>query len=89
MENLDLVPGCDASKCRFPRNPWGIESGTGNLDFMIQILRLVISQSIARWKLRAVSGGPPYPLPLDQAVHGTAVLEAIVTSSKTGEAVSL
>jgi|MDTC01.1.fsa_nt_gb predicted dehydrogenase len=38
---------------------------------------------------RAVSGGPPYPLPLDQAVHGTAVLEAIVTSSRTGETVSL
>ncbi len=38
---------------------------------------------------RALSGGSPYPLPLDQAVHGTAVLEAIVTSSRTGKTVSL
>ncbi len=35
----------------------------------------------------ALSGGPPYPLPLDQAVHGTAVLEAIVRSSISGEMV--
>ena len=38
---------------------------------------------------RAVAGGPAYPLPLSQAVHGTAVLEAIVASSRTGETVTL
>ena len=35
----------------------------------------------------AVSGGPPYPLSLEEAVHGTAVLEAIVLSSISGETV--
>ena len=29
----------------------------------------------------AAGGGPPYPLPLDQAVHGVAVLEAIIASA--------
>jgi predicted dehydrogenase len=29
---------------------------------------------------RAAAGGPAYPLPLDQAVHGVAVLEAILAS---------
>ena len=37
----------------------------------------------------ALSGGPAYPLPLDQAVHGTAVLEAIARSSIIGQTVSL
>ena len=35
----------------------------------------------------ALLGGPPYPLPLEEAVHGTAVLEAIVRSSISGETV--
>jgi len=36
----------------------------------------------------AATGGAPYPLPLDQAVHGVAVLEAIVTSSRAGAPVA-
>jgi len=30
---------------------------------------------------RAASGGPPYPIPLDQMIHGAAVTEAIVRSA--------
>jgi len=34
---------------------------------------------------RAASGGPAYPIPLDQMVHGAAVTEAIVRSAKGGK----
>ncbi len=38
----------------------------------------------------AVAGGDPYPLPTDQAIHGVAVLEAIVESAaRDGAAVDL
>ncbi|MCP5371480.1 MAG: Gfo/Idh/MocA family oxidoreductase [Hyphomicrobiales bacterium] len=37
----------------------------------------------------AAAGGPPYPLPLDQAVHGAAVLEAVVESSRAGTPVAV
>jgi predicted dehydrogenase len=33
---------------------------------------------------RAVTGEAPYPLPADQAVHGVAVLQAIVASARNG-----
>ena len=47
-----------------------------------------------RWELEAfaiaVAGGDPYPLPTDQAIHGIAVLEAIVQSAADdGAAVDL
>jgi predicted dehydrogenase len=35
----------------------------------------------------AAGGGEPYPLPLDQAVHGVAVLEAIIESARQEEPV--
>jgi hypothetical protein len=31
----------------------------------------------------------PYPLPPDEAIHGVAVLEAIVRSAKTGASVAI
>ena len=37
----------------------------------------------------AVSGGAPYPLPVAEAVHGSALLEAIVRSASSGESVEL
>ena len=32
----------------------------------------------------AAEGGPAYPLPLDQAIHGIAVFEAVTRSAKSG-----
>jgi predicted dehydrogenase len=37
----------------------------------------------------AVSGGAPYPLPVAEAIHDAALLEAIVQSAETGETVSV
>jgi len=37
----------------------------------------------------AITGGAPYPLPLDQAIHGTAILEAIIQSSTQGRTVKV
>jgi predicted dehydrogenase len=34
---------------------------------------------------RAASGGPPFPIPLDEMVHGAAVTEAIVRSAASGK----
>lgn len=34
---------------------------------------------------RAASGGPEYPIPLDQVIHGAAVTEAIVRSARSGQ----
>jgi predicted dehydrogenase len=33
----------------------------------------------------AASGGPPYPIPVDQMVHGVAVTEAVVRSAASGK----
>ncbi len=35
---------------------------------------------------KAASGGPPFPIPLDEMVHGVAVTEAIVRSAASGKA---
>jgi hypothetical protein len=32
----------------------------------------------------AASGGPDYPIPVDQMIHGAAVTEAIVQSASSG-----
>jgi predicted dehydrogenase len=37
----------------------------------------------------AVTGGAPYPLPVAEAIHDAALLEAIVGSAETGETVSV
>ena len=37
----------------------------------------------------AVEGGSPYPISAADAIHGTAVLEAIIQSTKTGNFVSI
>jgi hypothetical protein len=33
----------------------------------------------------AAQGGPAYPIPLDEMVHGVAVTEAVVRSAATGK----
>ena len=37
----------------------------------------------------AVEGTNPYPIPVSEAIHGTAVLEAIVRSAETGKKVTV
>jgi predicted dehydrogenase len=37
----------------------------------------------------AAQGGPPFPIPLDQMIHGAAVTEAVVTSAASGQIVHL
>ena len=37
----------------------------------------------------AITGGPPYPIPPDQILHGVAVFEAIVRSAATGQPVKV
>src|SRR5262245_46485783 len=34
---------------------------------------------------RAANGGPPYPIPIDQMIHGASVTEAIVRSAASGQ----
>jgi hypothetical protein len=38
---------------------------------------------------RAAQGGPAFPIPLDEMVHGAAVTEAVVQSATTGQIVRL
>ena len=33
----------------------------------------------------AAAGGPAYPIPVDQMVHGAAVTEAVVRSAQSGQ----
>jgi predicted dehydrogenase len=37
----------------------------------------------------AVAGGPAYPIPPDQILHGVAVFEAIVQSAESGRPVRI
>lgn len=37
----------------------------------------------------AINGGPAYPLPLEDAIHGVAVFEAIIESAERGKAVAV
>jgi predicted dehydrogenase len=34
---------------------------------------------------RAAAGGPPYPIPVDEMIHGAAVTEAVIRSAETGK----
>jgi len=34
---------------------------------------------------RAASGGPAFPIPLDQMIHGAAVTEAVIRSASSGK----
>jgi len=37
----------------------------------------------------AAGGGAPYPVPWEDIIHATAVLEAVIKAGKTGETVRL
>jgi predicted dehydrogenase len=35
---------------------------------------------------RAAAGGPPFPIPPEQIIHGASVSEAVIRSAKSGQA---
>jgi predicted dehydrogenase len=51
--------------------------------------RLDVTRACLEAFARAASGGPAFPIPLDQMVHGAAVTEAVVRSSASGQIVHL
>ncbi len=46
--------------------------------------RLDVTRAALEAFARAASGGPAYPIPVDEMVHGVAVTEAIVRSAASG-----
>jgi predicted dehydrogenase len=46
--------------------------------------RLDVGRAALEAFARAASGGPPFPIPVDQMIHGVAVTEAIVRSAGSG-----
>jgi hypothetical protein len=46
--------------------------------------RLDVSRAALDAFAQAAGGGPAYPIPTDQMIHGVAVTEAIVRSAATG-----
>ena len=50
-----------------------------------QAARMDISRTALEAFAKAATGGPPYPIPYDQMVHGVAVTEAIVRSAGSGK----
>jgi predicted dehydrogenase len=51
--------------------------------------RLDVTRACLEAFARAASGGPAFPIPLDQMVHGAAVTEAVVRSAASGQIVRL
>jgi predicted dehydrogenase len=51
-----------------------------------QAAALDVSRAALEAFAKAAAGGPAYPIPLDQAIHGAAVTEAIVKSAASGQA---
>ena len=49
-----------------------------------QAAAMDISRAALEAFAKAASGGPPYPVTLDQAIHGVAVTEAIIRSAASG-----
>jgi predicted dehydrogenase len=47
--------------------------------------RLDVTRASLEAFARAAEGGPAYPIPLDEMVHGAAVTEAVVRSAATGQ----
>ena len=46
--------------------------------------RLDVTRTSLEAFAAAISGGPPYPIPMDEMVHGAAVTEAVVRSAASG-----
>ena len=51
--------------------------------------RLDVTRACLDAFAQAASGGPAFPIPLDEMVHGAAVTEAVVTSAESGQIVRL
>jgi hypothetical protein len=51
--------------------------------------RLDVTRACLEAFAGAAQGGPAFPLPLDEMVHGAAVTEAVVQSAATGAIVHL
>jgi hypothetical protein len=53
------------------------------------VLGLAAAVEVSRAALdafaKAAAGGPAYPIPLDQMIHGAAVTEAIIRSASTAQ----
>ena len=47
--------------------------------------RLDVSRAALEAFAQATSGGPAYPIPTEQMIHGVAVTEAIARSAKSGQ----
>ena len=47
--------------------------------------RLDVTRACLDAFAQAASGGPAFPIPLDQMIHGAAVTEAVITSAATGK----
>jgi hypothetical protein len=46
--------------------------------------RLDVTRAALEAFARAAAGGPPYPLPADEMIHGAAVTEAVIRSAASG-----
>jgi hypothetical protein len=46
--------------------------------------RLDVTRAALEAFARAASGGPAFPIPVDEMIHGVAVTEAIVRSAASG-----
>ena len=47
--------------------------------------RLDVTRASLEAFARAADGGPPYPITLEEMVHGAAVTEAVVRSATSGK----
>jgi predicted dehydrogenase len=47
--------------------------------------RLDVTRACLEAFAQAAAGGPAFPIPLDQMIHGAAVTEAVITSATTGK----
>ena len=51
---------------------------------MWEAARLDVTRACLDAFAQAASGGPAFPIPLDEMIHGAAVTEAVVRSATTG-----
>ena len=52
---------------------------------MWEAARLDVTRASLDAFAQAASGGPAFPIPLDEMVHGAAVTEAVVQSATAGQ----
>jgi len=69
---MRLFGACKFQPVKGPAETWEAE-------------RLDVTRASLEAFARAARGGPVYPIPTDEMVHGVAVTEAIVRSASTGK----